>query len=127
MVFAATVIGCGSGSPGSSVSGNTVNAGKVLKVGTDANFPPYEYYQAQSKTHTGFDIDLITAFAQHMGYDKVEFVNVEFSKIFEELNAKQYDLAIAGITVNSERAAKVAFTDTYIKDGFKIIVGPIVK
>ncbi len=122
MVFAAMVIGCGSSSPGSSASGNTANAGKVLKVGTDANFPPYEYYQAQSKTHTGFDIDLIVALAQYMGYDKVEFVNVEFSKIFDELNAKQYDLAIAGITVNPERAAKVAFTDTYIKDGFKIIV-----
>ncbi len=98
------------------------NAGKFLRVATDANFPPYEYYQEKSDAHTGFDIDLINALARQMGYDGVHFVNVEFSKILPGLEAKQYDLAIAGITISPERAQRVAFTVPYLDAGFKIIV-----
>lgn len=28
----------------------------LLRVGTDADFQPYEYYQKESGTYTGFDV-----------------------------------------------------------------------
>ena len=31
----------------------------VLRVGTDADYPPFEYYQEASKAFTGFDIELM--------------------------------------------------------------------
>ena len=31
----------------------------VLKVGLDANFPPFEYYQKGTDNFTGFDVELM--------------------------------------------------------------------
>ena len=95
---------------------------KVLRVATDANYPPFEYYQSRTAVHTGYDVDLMNALGKAMGYDKVEFSNVAFGSIDNVLASKKADVAIAGITINEERKAKMAFSDPYIKDGLKIIV-----
>ena len=112
------VAGCG----GSDKSTAGDAAAKVLKVGTDANFPPFEFYQEQSKQHTGFDVELVSAMAKHMGYEKVEFVNVDFKDILTGLNAKKYDVAIAGMSITPEREHLVEFTEPYVEDGYKVIV-----
>lgn len=88
VVMAFALAGCG--------GSNEKNASqapecKVLKVATDANFPPFEFYQEQSKVHTGFDIALVKAVAKQMGYEKVEFVNVDFKNILTGLQDKKYD------------------------------------
>ena len=75
----------------------------LLRVGTDADFQPYEYYQKESGTYTGFDVELITALARLMGYDGVEFVTVPFGEILDGLNGGRYDAAIAAIIVTAER------------------------
>lgn len=97
-------------------------AGKVLKVATDANFPPFEFYQEQSKVHTGFDIALTKAVAKQMGYDNVEFVNVHFKDILTGLQDKKYDLAVAALSITPERARQVDFSEAYAEDGYKVIV-----
>ena len=66
VVMALALAGCGG-----SKEKEAARAGKVLKVATDANFPPFEFYQEQSKVHTGFDIALAKAVAKQMGYEKV--------------------------------------------------------
>mgnify|MGYP004609408173 FL=1 len=97
-------------------------AGKVLKVATDANFPPFEFYQEQSKVHTGFDIALTKAVAKQMGYEKVEFVNVHFKDILTGLQDKQYDMAVAALSITPERTRQVDFSEAYAEDGYKVIV-----
>ena len=98
VVMAFALAGCG--------GSNEKNASqapecKVLKVATDANFPPFEFYQEQSKVHTGFDIALAKAVAKQMGYEKVEFVNVDFKNILGRLQVQiEQDLSsnyISGI------------------------------
>lgn len=101
--------------------------GKVLKVATDANFPPFEYYQEQSKQHTGFDIELMNAVGKQMGYDKVEYVNVEFKDILIGLNEKKYDVAIAGMSITPEREHVAEFSEPYAEDGYKVIINKNVK
>lgn len=97
----------------------------VLRVGTDANFPPYEYYQPVSGSYTGFEIELIEALAPLMGYKYgVSFVNVDFENILTGLAEGQYDIVVAGLTVTPERARIVAFSVPYI-DGGKSVVVPI--
>lgn len=118
VIMALAMAGCGGGEKKT----ETQAAGKVLKVATDANFPPFEYYQEKSKAHTGFDIDLMNAVAKEMGYEKVEFVNVEFKDIFNGLSEKKYDAAIAGITITPERERVAEFSEPYVEDGYKIIV-----
>ena len=67
VMFAMVLAGCGG-------TTKEKTAEKVLKVATDANFPPYEYYQEKTKVHTGFDIGLMNALAKEMGYTKVEYI-----------------------------------------------------
>lgn len=119
VVMALAMAGCGGGEK----KAETQAASKVLKVATDANFPPFEYYLENSKAHTGFDIDLMNAVAKKMGYEKVEFVNVEFKDIFNGLSEKKYDAAIAGISITPERERIAEFTEPYAEDGYKIVVG----
>ena len=118
VVMALAVAGCG----GDEKKAADVAAAKVLKVATDANFPPFEFYQEQSKAHTGFDVELMNAVAKHMGYDKVEFVNVDFKDIFNGLQEKKYDAAIAGITITPERERIAEFSEPYVEDGYKVVV-----
>lgn len=115
VVLSVAMAGCGS-APKKPV------AGKILKVATDANFPPFEYYQEKTKLHTGFDIGLMNALAKEMGYDKVEYINVDFKDILTGLNEKRYDAAIAGMTISSEREKLAAFTDPYVEDSYRIVV-----
>lgn len=103
-------------------SAQPAQAAVVLKVATDANYPPFDFYQGQLKIHTGFDIELIQAMAPLMGYDKVEFVNVAFDSILKGLNENQYDLAVAGITITEERKKIVDFSDPYIDAGLRICI-----
>lgn len=88
----------------------------VLRVGTDADFQPYEYYQKESGTYTGFDVELIEELARLMGYDEVEFVTLPFDKIFDALDEGRCDAAIAALIVTAERRAKADFTAPYAED-----------
>ncbi len=115
VMFAMVLAGCGG-------TTKEKTAEKVLKVATDANFPPYEYYQEKTKVHTGFDIGLMNALAKEMGYTKVEYINVDFKEILTGLNEKKYDAAIAAITLSPERAKQVAFSHAYLQDSYRVVV-----
>ncbi len=95
----------------------------VLRVGTDADYPPFEYYQETSKTFTGFDIELMQGVAKEMGYSRVEFVNLDFDKLLPALNDKKVDAVISCLTVTEERKGKVDFTEPYLESP-NVAVGP---
>lgn len=113
LVFSLMLAGCGS---------KTDAEKKVLRVATTANFPPFEYFQPNSGIHTGFDIDLMRELGKNLGYDKVEFVNVDFPKLLDGLEAKEYDAVISGLAITPEREEKAAFTKPYISDGLTIVL-----
>jgi len=87
----------------------------VLRVGTDADYPPFEYYQEASKAFTGFDIELMQGVAQEMGYSRVEFVNLDFGKLLPALDNKQVDAVISCITVTDDRRKTADFTEPYLE------------
>lgn len=95
---------------------------KVLRVATTANFPPFEYFQPNSGIHTGFDIDMIRDIGKKLGYDEVEFINVDFLKLIEGLESKQYDMVVSGLAITPEREARVAFSKPYISDGLTVVL-----
>ena len=119
VVMAFALAGCGGSNE---KNASQAPEGKVLKVATDANFPPFEFYQEQSKVHTGFDIALAKAVAKQMGYEKVEFVNVDFKNILTGLQDKKYDMAVAALSITPERERLVDFSEAYAEDGYKVIV-----
>ena len=110
-VLALLVAGCGGS-----------KAKKELIVGTEPAFAPFEFQKENSKDFVGFDIDLIQAIAKQMGYEKCTIQGMGFDALIPALDAKNIDVAIAGMTITDERAKKVNFSKPYYKSGLAIVV-----
>lgn len=93
---------------------------KTIRVGTNAEFPPFEYMDNNGKP-TGFDVALIKAIGDEIGYN-VEVVNMEFKSLLGSIQTGGIDCAIAGMTVTDERKQSVDFTDTYYEAVQSIIL-----
>ncbi len=116
MAAAMLMAGCG----GDSGSGGKAEE-KVLRVGTEPTFAPFEFQKEGSKEYTGFDMDLIRAVGKQMGY-KVEIMNMGFDALIPALNAGNIDIAAAGISITDERKKAVDFSDPYYTSGLIIMV-----
>ena len=88
----------------------------VIRIATDATWPPFEIIDEESKELTGFDIDLVNAIAE-MEDLKVEFVNVAFDAIIAGLSQCQYDGGASGISITDERKEMMLFSDPYYAVG----------
>ena len=82
----------------------------VLTVGTNAEFPPFEYVDDNGEPD-GFDIALIKAIGEKLGVE-VEVENMEFASLVSSIGSK-IDVAIAGMTVTEERQQSVDFSNAY--------------
>lgn len=91
----------------------------VLIVGTNAEFPPFEYIGDDGEPD-GFDIALINAIGEKLGME-VRIENMEFASLVAAIGNK-IDASIAGMTVTPERAAVVDFSDTYYEAVQSVIV-----
>lgn len=91
----------------------------VLRVGTDATFPPMEY--VDNGKRTGFDIELVEALAKAMG-KQVEWVDIDFKGLIPGLVSKRFDMAVSAIYITDERKKVVDFTDSYYAGGLVVMV-----
>ena len=92
-------------------AGNTAKAAEVITVGTNAEFPPFEYINNDGEPD-GFDMAVIKAIGEAEGFE-VEFVNMEFKSLVASLATGSLDAVIAGMTVTEERQQSVDFSDSY--------------
>lgn len=115
LVFA--LAGCGE----SQSTLEKIKQSKVLIVGTDPTFPPFEF-KNDKKEYDGFDIEIIRAIAKEMGVSKVQFVDTEFKGLIPGLQAKKFDAIISGVYKTDERAKVIGFSDTYYPGGLAIMV-----
>lgn len=100
-------------------SGATLAAADVIRVATDATFPPLEF--VQNGKRTGFDIELIEAMAKAMGR-QVQWVDIDFKGLIPGLLANRFDVAASGIYMTDERRKVVDFTNSYYSGGLVVIV-----
>lgn len=82
----------------------------VLVVGTNAEFPPFEFVGDDGEAD-GFDIALIKAVGEKLGVE-VQVENMEFASLVSSIGSK-IDVAIAGMTVTDERKEAVDFSESY--------------
>jgi polar amino acid transport system substrate-binding protein len=96
--------------------GSVANAGDTIVVGTSADYPPYEYVDADGK-FVGFDMDLIRAIGEKIG-KKVKIVDMGFDTLIAGLQKEKIDVVIAAMQASAERKKQVDFSITYhdIKD-----------
>lgn len=90
--------------------GSAALADGVLTVGTNAEFPPFEYVDDNGEPD-GFDIALIKAIGEKLGVE-VTVENMEFASLVSSIGSK-IDVSIAGMTVTDERKESVDFSDSY--------------
>ena len=91
----------------------------VLRVGTDATFPPMEF--VDNGKRTGFDIELTEALAKAMG-KQVEWVDIDFKGLIPGLISKRFDMAVSAIYITDERKKVVDFSDSYYAGGLVVMV-----
>ena len=81
-----------------------------LYVGTNAEFPPFEYLDKGEVV--GFDIDLVKAIGEKIGMDIV-IKDMSFDGLIPALEMNKIDIVIAGMTANEERKKTVNFSEPY--------------
>ena len=91
----------------------------VLKLGTNAAFPPFEY--VEGKNIVGFDITMGQRIAKDAGV-KLEVVDMAFDSLIPALQSGTIDFIAAGMSVNEERKKNVDFSETYFESEQVIIV-----
>ena len=96
----------------------TATEGK-LTMATNAQFPPYEYYEGDAIV--GIDAEIAGAIAEKLGLELV-IEDMEFDSIIEAVKSGKADIGMAGMTVTPERQETVDFTATYATGKQVIIV-----
>ncbi len=122
VVFTVLMAGCSGSTPtakSDSVVEN-IKKTKVLTVGTDATFKPFEY--KNNGKYEGFDIELIQAVAKELGADKVEYVDTEFKGLIPGLLAKKYDVIVSAMYITDARKQTINFSESYFPGGLSVMV-----
>ncbi len=115
---------CGSKDNNASNAGSDTNTEdkQVLKVGTSADYAPFEYVDAaKGEEIIGFDIDLIKLVGEKIGVD-MQVQDMDFNSLVPALQAGKIDVVISGMTPNPEREKVVDFSDKYNETEQVIIV-----
>jgi polar amino acid transport system substrate-binding protein len=107
--------------PQSATSTPATSKAKVLVVGTDAAYAPFESQNDKGEI-VGFDIDIVRAVAAKAGLE-VKFVNTPWEGIFNALAQGDRDLLISSIGITAERRQTIDFSDPYF-DAHQLIVVP---
>lgn len=94
---------------------------ETLKMGTNAAFPPYEYYDDETGEIVGIDAEVAAAICEKLGYD-LEIVDMAFDAIIPAITSGKVDFGMAGMTVTEERLQSVDFTTSYATGIQSVIV-----
>ncbi len=116
-MMAMAITACGSSSDDGEFT--TVVDGQ-LTMATNAQFPPYEYYEGD--TIVGVDAEIAAAIAEKLGLELV-IEDMEFDSIITAVKSGKADIGLAGMTVTAEREEEVSFTESYAT-GVQVVIVP---
>ena len=86
----------------------------VLRVGTSADFPPFEFYATidGKREIVGMDIFIAEKIAEDLGVE-LEVQDLGFDSLLPALETNNVDMVVAGMTPTPERRKSVDFSDIY--------------
>lgn len=87
--------------------------GKIV-MGTNAEYPPFEWVKMKDgeQQYVGIDIDIAQLIADEIGVE-LEISDQAFNSLIPAVQTGKIDFAIAGMSYTEERAEQVDFTTTY--------------
>ena len=92
----------------------------VLRLATDAAYPPANAFGPDGRTVVGFEPDLAAAIGRVLGV-RVEFVVGDFTESLDDMNAGEVDGVMAAMTDTPERQERADFVD-YFSAGTSLLV-----
>jgi polar amino acid transport system substrate-binding protein len=141
LVAAATLVSslaaCGSSSKPSAGSTSTTAAGsgdlfsklpakiqssKEIKVGSDIEYAPIEFYKVGTTTTQGVDYDLAQALGAKLGVKFTFIDDTDFAGIIGAMKAGRFDIIMSAMNDTPDRRAKGADFVDYFTAGTSIIV-----
>jgi ABC-type amino acid transport substrate-binding protein len=103
----------------------TITPDKIKKrgeliVATNAEFPPFEYFEGDNIV--GIDMDIAQAIADKLGVElKIDHMN--FDAVLAAVPSGKADLGIAALSTSPERLKVMDFSDTYFTCSVVALVG----
>lgn len=91
----------------------------TLIMATNAEFPPYEYFE--NGKVVGIDAEIMQAICDKLGM-KLEISNMEFDSIIIAVQSGQADVGAAGMTITEDRLKSINFSTPYATAKQVIIV-----
>lgn len=91
----------------------------TLVMGTNADFPPFEFIEYGQIV--GLDPDIARAIGDLLGY-QIEISDMDFAGIILAVQTGTVDFGMAGMTITEERRQHVDFTQGYFLSGQSVIV-----
>lgn len=90
-----------------------------LHMATNAQFPPYEYYEGEEIV--GIDAEFAAAIADKLDM-KLVIDDMDFDAVITAVQTKKADMGMAGLTVTPDRKKQVNFSDSYATGIQSVIV-----
>lgn len=103
------------------MSSTTLAEKPVLRAAAEATFVPFEFVDEKTNKVTGFDVDLVEALGEVMGY-KIEFLNLSWDGLIPSLLNGNIDVIASGMSITEERLKQVNFSDPYFTSVLTIMV-----
>ena len=116
VVLSVVLAACGSSEENAS---GDKNYSKLL-IGTEATFAPFESMNDKGEI-VGIDVDVMKAIGAEIGAE-IEFKNVGWEPVFQQVTNKELDLGASGITITDERKETYDFTEPYYEATLMIVV-----
>jgi cyclohexadienyl dehydratase len=98
----------------------TIKARGTLRVGTPGDYRPFAI-RNDDGSYGGADIDMARGFAGKLGV-KLEVVSTAWAKLQDDFDAGNFDIALGGVTITPDRAAKGDFSVALLEDGKRPVV-----
>lgn len=96
-----------------------VDSKEVVKMGTNAAFPPFEYIKGSEEV--GFDVSMSKLIAKDLN-KKLQVVDMSFDGLIAAVQSGAVDFVAAGMTATDERRQNVDFSEPYYESNQVIIV-----
>ncbi|MBM6715965.1 transporter substrate-binding domain-containing protein [Gemmiger formicilis] len=133
MVLSTALAGCGSSSSSAAATAETTGADgrETLRVAMSADYAPFDWLQEDDSNGAvmttngsymnGYDVIMAKKIADELDMD-LEITQVDWDGLILSISSDMVDCAIAGMSITSERAQSVDFTDPYYSADIVLVV-----
>ena len=132
MALSTALAGCGSSSSSAATAETTGADGReTLRVAMSANYAPFDWLQEDDSNGAvltsngsymnGYDVLIAKKVAEELDMD-LEITQIDWDGLIMSISSDMVDCAIAGMSITSERAQSVDFTDPYYSADIVLVV-----